>query len=230
MIPNVRKPFFRFLTALAIPLCGQFAGAAIVFSENFEGATNAFGLPTYNYTANYTLANTLTSPGLKYAHGGAPAGGAEIAFQTTFNGPVLSLADLGYNAGAVDSGTLSLNLAAQFSTYQSQNDYAVFTVRFLDATGVGIGDAVNLGGSAFVASLPGGTGSRGWGATSESGAVPVGARSIALSLTQVKTPQGAYTDGYVDNMSVSVIPEPGTWMLCVLATAACMTRRQRRSH
>jgi hypothetical protein len=222
---------FRLLTgpalALAIPLFCQSAGAAIVFTETFEGNTNTFGLPTYNYTANYTLANSLASPGAKYAHGGNPAGGGEVAFQQSFSGPVLSLTTLGYSNATVDSGTLSLNLTAQFSTYQSQNDYALVTVRFLDALGVDLGAAVSIGSSAFVTQLPGGGGSRGWGETSLSGAIPVGTRSLSLGLTEVKTPQGAYTDGYVDNVSVAVVPEPGTWLLCVAGAAAGLIRRQR---
>ena len=230
MISNFSNRLTRSMVGLSLALLSPLAGAAIVFTENFEGATNQFGLPVYNYTSNYTLANTLASPGLQYAHGGAPAGGAEVAFQVTFDGPVLSLSALGYNVGAVDSGTLSLNLAAQFSTYRSQNDYALFTAQFLDGSGLAVGDAINVGGSAFVVALPGGTASRGWGSASESGVIPVGARSIALSLTQVKTPQGAFTDGYVDNLSVAVIPEPGTWMLCAVAAASCVTRRRRRSH
>lgn len=217
------------MLGLLIPLLGPSADAATVFTENFEGGTNAFGLPVYNYTANYTLANGLTSPGTKYGHGGNPAGGDGVTFQKVFTGPILSLSTLGYDNLAIDSGNYTLSLTAQFSTYQGQNDYAVVTVRFLDALGVGIGTSVDIGGSTFVSALPGGGSSRGWAEASQSGSIPVGARSLALTLTEAKTPQGAYIDGYVDNVSVAVIPEPSAWLLSLSGMTGWLVRRQRKA-
>jgi len=214
---------------LLLPLLAPTAGAATVLLETFEGGTNVFGLPTYNYTANYTLANGLASPGLKYAHGGNPAGGNGVTFQTTFNGPTYNLATLGYNSLAIDSGSLTLSLAAQFSTYESQNDYAVVTVQYLDSLNAAIGTPLAIGSSAFVSALSGGTGSRGWGETSLSGVIPAGARSFSISITEAKTPQGAYIDGYVDNVSVIVVPEPSACLLGLAGAVGLLARRQRRS-
>ncbi|GAA5115520.1 hypothetical protein JIN84_20310 [Luteolibacter yonseiensis] len=214
---------------LLIPLFAPSAGAATVLLETFEGGTNVFNLPTYNYTANYTLANGLASPGFKYAHGGNPAGGNAVTFQTTFNGPTYNLATLGYDGIAIDSGALTLSLAAQFSTYESQNDFAVVTVQYLDSLNAAIGTPLAIGGPAFVAALSGGTGSRGWGEASLSGIIPTGARSFSISITEGKTPQGAYIDGYVDNVSVSVVPEPSACLLGLAGTVGLLVRRQRRS-
>lgn len=213
---------------LLIPLLAPSAGAATVFLETFEGGSNIFSLPTYNYSANYTLANSLATPGTKYAHGGNPAGGSEVIFQTTFNGPTYNLATLGYDSIAIDSGAVTLSLAAQFSTYQGQNDYAVVTVRYLDSLNAAVGTPLAIGSSAFVAALSGGTSARAWGETSLSEAIPFGARSFSVSITEAKTPQGAYIDGYVDNVSVSVVPEPSACLLGLAGAVGLLVRRQRR--
>lgn len=225
----LKKRFSGSSLALLIPLLSPSADAATVLLETFEGGTNLFSLPTYNYSANYTLTNSLATPGTKYAHGGNPAAGNGITFQTTYNGPTYILANLGYDSSTVDSGAVSLNLAAQFSTYQGQNDYAVVTVNYLDSLNAAVGTPLAIGSSAFVTALSGGGGSRAWGETSLSGLIPSGARSFSVSITEAKTPQGNFIDGYVDNVSVSVIPEPSTCLLGLAGTVGLLVRRQRRS-
>ena len=218
----------NFLLWVTIPALWQSASAATVFSETFEAGTNAFGLPTYGYSENYTLANTLTpSSGSRYAHGGNPAGANGITFAVSFSAPELSLAGLGYSNASIDSGTLTLSLAGQFSTYQSQNDFAVVSVQFLDGVGANLGTAVEIGGSGLVSGLAGGTGSRGWANASQDAAVPTGARSMVISVSENKTPQGAYIDGYVDNVTVAIIPEPSS-LLLGFATALPLFMRRRR--
>ncbi|MBK1882550.1 hypothetical protein JIN85_08990 [Luteolibacter pohnpeiensis] len=222
--------FANRLVRFAIPLIAfaQIGSAAVVFTEDFEGGTNAFGLPTYGYNENYTLANSLTpAAGSRYAHGGNPAGAGEVMFEVSFSAPELSLTELGYTNEMVDSGTLNLTLAAQFSTYQSQNDFAIVSVQFLDALGGNLGSPIEIGGSDFVSTLSGGTGSRGWDTDSLESAIPVGARSMLLSVSENKTPQGAYIDGYVDNVTVSIVPEPSAIFLCIAGLLPWFFRRQR---
>lgn len=218
---------------LAIALATtSLSSAATLISENFEGSgtANIFGMPTYAYTANYTQANTQTpSPGLRYAHGGEPAGGSGVNFTSSFAVPTLTLTSFGFSTAQIDSGNLSFNLAAQFSTYSTQNDYAVVSVQFRDATSTNIGSPVQIGSSALVAALPSNGAStplRGWTTDSLSGSVPVGTREVVVTMFQTKTPQGTYTDGYVDNVSLTVVPEPSSMLLSLVGGMFLLRRRK----
>lgn len=205
------------------------SGAATLINESFEGGSNVFNLPTYAYTEGYTLTNTLVpSPGLRYAHGGNPAGGNNVAFTQTFSIPTLMLTSFGFTTEQIDGGTVGFNIASQFSTYQGQNDHAVISLQFRDGSSQPIGSPVTIGGSAFVTALAGGTGNRAWGSASQDGLVPTGARELVVTLAETKTPQGAYIDGYVDNvrLDMNVVPEPGSAMLGLLGGVMLLRRRR----
>lgn len=220
------------LKSLILPLAlasAPLSGAATLINEGFEGGSNVFGMPTYAYTEGYTLTNTLTpSPGLRYAHGGNPAGGNNVVFTQTFSIPTLMLASFGFTNEQIDAGTVAYDFASQFSTYQNQNDFAVISLLFRDGTSQAIGSAIEIGSSALVSGLAGGTGSRDWGSASQGGFVPAGAREVVVTLAETKTPQGAYIDGYVDNvrLDINVVPEPGSLMLC-LAGGTLFLRRKK---
>lgn len=205
------------------------SGAATLVNEGFEGGTNVFNMPTYAYTANYTQANTLTpASGLRYAHGGNPAAGTNIVYTQNFSGPTLLLTSFGFNATDIDSGLVAFDFTGQFSTYQSQNDYAVVSILFRDGTGTPIGSAVSIGSQALVSALAGGTGNRAWGSDSQTGFVPSGARDIVMSVAETKNAEAVYIDGYVDNirLDVNVVPEPGSVMLGLLGSVMLLRRRK----
>lgn len=205
------------------------SGAATLINEGFEGGSNVFNLPTYAYTEGYTLTNTLVpAPGLRYAHGGNPAGGNNVAFTQTFSIPTLMLTAFGFTTEQIDAGTVGFNIASQFSTYQGQNDHAVISLQFRDGSSQPIGSPVEIGGSAFVTALAGGTGNRSWSSASQDGLVPAGARELVVTLAETKTPQGAYIDGYVDNvrLDMNVVPEPGSAMLGLVGGLLILRRRK----
>ncbi|MFN0129984.1 MAG: PEP-CTERM sorting domain-containing protein [Verrucomicrobiales bacterium] len=219
-------------TAAAAILTGGllFSGsvsAVVVFSEDFDGATNQFGMPTYAYADNYTQPNVLTpGGGVNYGHGGGGVGGQ---ISTNDFGPVsVSIVTLELPTGVIDSGLGTYNFYAQFSTYLTQNDYAEITLTFKDGANADVGSPVAIGGSAFVTGLGSGPSGREWGASSLSGAIPAGARSASILLAETKTAGGTNIDGYVDNISLNVqpVPEPGTASLLLLGLAGLLRRRR----
>jgi len=208
---------------------GPTASAAVVFTEDFEGATNQFGMPTYAYADNYTQPNALTpAGGLNYAHGGAGVSGG-ISFNDF--GPIAAtlLVD-GVDTILIDAGQATYNFYGQFSTYLGQNDFAEISLTFKDGANADIGAPLVIGGEAFVAALDGGGGARAWGADSLAGTIPVGARSVSISLRETKSAGGTVIDGYVDNVQVSAqaVPEPGAAALLCGSMAGWLLRRRRR--
>jgi hypothetical protein len=228
----MKRRFHSSITTAAAILTGGllFSGpvsAAVVFSEDFEGATNQFGMPTYAYSQNYTEPNGLTPVGgVNYGHGGAGVNGS---VSTNTFGPVsVSIVTLELPTGAIDSGLGTYNFYAHFSTYLAQNDYAEITLTFKDGANADVGSPVAIGGSAFVSGLGSGASGREWGANSLSGAIPAGARSASILLAQTKSAGGTNIDGYVDNISLNVqpVPEPGTASLLLLGVAGLLRRRR----
>lgn len=208
---------------------GPTASAAIVFSEDFEGATNQFGMPTYAYADNWTQPNALVpAGGLNYGHGGA---GITNSVSTNTFGPVsASLLVDGVDTILIDAGQATYNFYGQFSTYLGQNDYAEVSLTFKDGANADIGAPLVIGGEAFVTALDGGGSDRAWGANSLAGTIPVGARSISITLRETKSAGGTNIDGYVDNVQLSAqaVPEPGTTALLFGGMAGWLLRRRRR--
>jgi hypothetical protein len=227
---SVIKPVCSGLAILA----GSFsfmgsAQAVTLLSENFEGAANIFGGGTYNYSQNYTLPNLLVpGGGLTYMTGKAGINGSVST--NTFSAGSFSLLTGGINGGQIDGGLVTYNLYAQFSTYYGQNDHGTLSVQFLDASSSPLGAAQQIGGAAFVSALGGGTGLRDWGADSLSGLVPSGARFASIQIFEVKTANGTSIDGYMDNVNISiaVVPEPGSMALLALGGGLAALARRRR--
>lgn len=219
-------------SGLAI-LAGSFsfmgtAQTVTVLNEGFEGAANVFGTSTYNYSANYTLPNSLTpAGGLKYMLGGPGITGQVST--NVFSAGSFSLLTGGITGGQIDGGLVTYNFYAQFSTYYGQNDNGTLSVQFRDAGSNPLGSAFQIGGAAFVSALGGGSGLRDWGADSLTGLVPAGARSATIQIFEVKTAGGTAIDGYMDNVnvSISVVPEPGAVALLALGGGLLAFARRR---
>jgi len=226
-------------SGLAI-LAGSFsfmgdAQAVTLLSEDFEGGANVFNTGTYNYAANYTLANLLTpGGGLKYMKGGPGISGSVSTNIFSAGGPI-NLLTGGITGGDIDGGTIGYNIYAQFSSYLTQGDYATLSVQFLDAASSPLGSSLQIGGDAFTAALPTGaigsyTDAKAWGADSLAGIVPLGARFATVQIFDVKTAAGTAIDGYMDNISFTIdaVPEPSSVALLALGGGLALLGRRRR--
>jgi hypothetical protein len=125
----------------------------------------------------------------------------------------------GATGAAIASGQATYNLTGFFSTYLTQDDVSTLRVRFLDAGDVELG-AAEVGGQAFLATLPVTADKTDWGQDSAAGAVPIGTASVAVEILATSTDENH--DGYLDlvGFSISQVPEPTSVVLTGLAFAA----------
>jgi len=238
MKKHLRTPSSSIASAAAILAGGVLftgpARAALLLSEDFEALENAFGMGTYAYSQNYTLPNTLTPDGgLQYGRSGNG-----IPNQVSTNSfplaPLSLTAGTGITATQIDSGLGRYDFRGQFSTWRLQGDYAQIDITFKDAANVAIGNPVTIGGAAFTAALAAGqnpkyTDARAWGESALQGIVPTGARTLDVILSATKTADGTAIDGYVDNISLTIVPvpEPTTFGLVGCAALGWLRRRRR---
>ncbi|MCY2966244.1 MAG: hypothetical protein NT069_21870 [Planctomycetota bacterium] len=135
---------------------------------------------------------------------GGPSNAASSASQ---------LIDVSSEASAIDAGDVTFSLAAYLGGFSSQRDHAVLEIDFLNAADSSIGfDSIgpvsNTERSNLTGLLP----------RSSFGAIPVGTRTIDVTLWMTRV-DGAYNDGYADNLSLiltaspSSVPEPSTFAL-----------------
>jgi hypothetical protein len=101
-------------------------------------------------------------------------------------------------APEIDAGTVTATLSALEGGFDTQEDYATVTLRYLDASGQTI-DLISL--------APVTEQERG-GATellphTDSGKVPAGTRALQVTIDAVRF-AGSYDDGYADNVNVSL--------------------------
>ncbi len=222
-------------TALASSIFGS---NIIVNGDAESGPASALGYDVvgatgFVTTGNFTTVSYTAAGGFPVAGDpGVSAGGSN--FFAGGPGESLSTAtqtiDLSSGASFIDLGTSSYALSAYLGGFATQSDNAVLTVSFLgslnnllDSTSLGPvtnGDRGNLTGLLF---------------RSTSGFVPVGARSASVLLTMTRA-EGAYDDGYADNLSLVLrqgadpggVPEPATWAMMIVGFGAAGSMIRRR--
>jgi hypothetical protein len=139
------------------------------------------------------------------------------------------LIDISSGSAFIDLGASSYALSAYLGGFSSQRDNAVLTIQFLDGLSALLG-TTSIG--------PVTNGDRG-NATgllfrSASGFVPIGARAVNVTL-QLSRVDGAYNDGYADNLSLVLtggtgggVPEPATWAMMIVGLGAVGSVLRRR--
>src|SRR5690349_18723625 len=120
---------------------------------------------------------------------GGPSGDANALTQAV---------DVSGAAAEIDGGGLTATVAGDFGGYAGQNDSASLTVTFLSAAGAALGTLASP--PVTLADRNGGTALL---FRTASGAVPAGTRSLGVGLDMVRV-DGAYNDGYADNLSVTL--------------------------
>lgn len=150
----------------------------------------------YGAPGGYPDANTPGAPGRgnQFFDGGA-----------TGNSGLSQTADVSAAAGTIDAGGVPFNLSGWLGGYSSQNDRVGLTATFQDGSGKALGTA----------SIPAVTNSDRGDTTeflqrSATGALPAGTRSVKVALAFTWT-VGDTTDGYADNLSLTIgaqVPTP----------------------
>ncbi|HKS37018.1 MAG TPA: PA domain-containing protein [Verrucomicrobiae bacterium] len=181
------------------PLC-RVGGTA---NPGVGGGWSTFS--TYLYSANYTMPGPAGS-GLQYLRP-YPPNTYDVGPSSTNMTQLVSLTTT-LTPAKIDSGLGQFTMSAWFCTYRTDNDNSELTLDFLDASNAPVGTPVVLGGFDFVSLLPEADNgrylnAREWGQGSETGTIPVGARTARIVI-QSHSLSGA-PDGYVDLVSLDVV-------------------------
>ena len=169
---------------------GSFSGDRVGAVPGWRISGN-FTVTRYGGSASSGSFPSLTSPGPSTRGLNMFTGGPD-----NVNSDASQTIDVSSAAGMIDANNVSFELSGFFGGFAAQNDNAVLTATFKNALGVAIGsrftgsvsrdDRRNITGL-----LPRAT----------SGDVPVGTRQIDITL-QMRRTDGAYNDGYADNLSL----------------------------
>ena len=192
-------------------------GSNLIVNGNAEvGAGSLSGndieaVPGFTTTGAFTVVQYAAGGGFPVATDPGPADRGLNFFAGGPNNASSSAAQLISllpEASVINAGNAAFTLSAYLGGFSGQNDNAVLSLSFLGAGGVALGSA-QIG--------PVSSADRG-GATgllfrSANGFVPVGAQSVNVNLQMTRT-DGAYNDGYADNLSLvlnqSPVPEAST--------------------
>ena len=233
---------FALFALLALASAPALASGNLLVNSGAEaGPASAIGeqvvtVPGWTLDGNFTVVTynpdfggpSTSSPGpagrgLNYFAGG-PGNGLSSASQTL---------DLSSYQSWFASHALAFTLSGWLGGFESQNDNAVLSVRFLDAQGnelefastnsISAGDRNNVTGLLFLST-----------GFADSANVHLSPVQAVVTLTMTRT-DGSYNDGYADNLSFTIddgvpaaVPEPGTtalWLAGLAGVGWCARRR-----
>src|SRR3954447_25583883 len=203
------------LSALAALLIASPARAAVPAgnllanpgAEAAPGATDSSGIvppPGWTVDGNFTVVAYGTSAFPTVEEGAAIGGGTNFFAGGPGNDASAGAQIVNVSGAAteIDAGQVSMTLAALLGGYETQEDAATVTASALDAAGAVIGTA-SIG--------PVDSATRGQRSTmiarSATVAVPAGTRLITVRIAATRT-EGDYNDGYIDNVSLSLLGAP----------------------
>jgi hypothetical protein len=137
---------------------------------------------------------------------------------------IFQLVDISSDAALIDLGTATVSLNWQYADNDPADTGSVTISFFSDVAGTtSIGTALTTG--ALARTLFDGTSPAPWEDASLSGSVPIGARSLSIQLTTVRT-SGSAGNVHFDDFSGTIIPESGAALLGSLGMLALLRRRR----
>lgn len=176
----------------------------------------------YPYTSNYSGNPAPPASGDWHFTGGFGTSEGQVLLTQSID------VSGGSAAALIGSGAAQYKLSGFFSSYREQGEASIVRATFLDGMGASLGMS-EVGGPAFVASLPITNGQVDWGMDEVLGAIPSGTVSVDV---EVLAGGGSTNfDGYLDNVSFMVVPEPvgaGALIMGAVGSAGLLRRRDRR--
>ena len=173
----------------------------------------------YAYSHDGSL-NSSGSAIPDYANGGPLAGGGSFYFTSNANSPDNDVDNAIFQdvdvSGVVAGGEVPFSLSAYFSSFASQGDFGTVSVEFLDAAGMSLGVTSIVDSDTTT-----------WTRESAQGVIPASASVARVSA--YGTALGGGPDGYIDNISLSVVPEPAGLGLSLIGLGGISLWRRRRS-
>lgn len=226
------------MTAAPVAASASIFGSNLIVNGDAESGAGALNdsstvaVPGFVTVGNFT-AVVYNAPGGFPVTGdpGVSAGGANFfaGGPNNANSSASQAIDLSSGAAFIDTGTSAFALSAYLGGFETQDDNAVLTIRFLDQLNAVLG-SVTLG----PVTEPERSGVTGLLFRSTSGFVPIGARTADVQLNMTRL-QGSYNDGYADNLSLVLrgpagggVPEPATWALMLIGFAGVGLGLRRR--
>lgn len=166
-----------------------------------DGGTPVTAIPDWAAAGNFDVINYGASGGYPVATDPGPdtrgknffGGGPDDEVSTG-----TQLIDVSQMAAVLDGGNTSYTLSAYLGGYQDQDDNAVLSIQFQDASGKALGQAQI--GPVMAADRNNATGLL---PRTTQGTVPGGARKILVTLTLTRV-SGSANDGYADNLSLTL--------------------------
>ena len=234
-------------TTSLISLTGAFAfagaaSASVVFTEDFESGTTqwAQGFGTYGTSDNYSGSSHGQIPGGGSTYGnliasaGSAVDGGPITTQSIDLAGLLTSGEL----SAVASGTATWAFGAWLASYTADDETTLLTIEWFDAAGgagTSLGTQTLADGSVstgVLQSIDGGNPPsagttwtpKNWSEYAVTGSVPTGAASFEITYQG----QGGVNnnDGYADNLTLTVVPEPTVTLLGGLGAMLLLRRRR----
>ena len=195
-------------------VAGSFGSVQILDWQGAGAAGHGFA---YNYAQNYdNRVGGFVPPGNDgasgedyYFNGGSDVDGSLEGIYQDID------VSGGATGAAIAGGQATYNLSAYFSSYLTQGDFGNVSAEFFDAGGSSLGS---------VAVSDDDTSQ--WTLAGANGPVPIDTASVRIA--SVGTALSGNADGYVDNVSFSIVPEPSSSLLVGFGFAAVAAVRRRK--
>jgi hypothetical protein len=190
-------------------------------------------VPGWTTTDNFTVVQygassaPLVAPGAGFGNNFFSGGPGSTSLPgtggATYTDQATQFIDVSNLSGLIDLSKVAYSLSGFFGGFLNQNDNASLFATFLNVSNTTIGTSAVVGG--FNSTKRQGLTELLFG--SGGGTIPVGTRSVEITLVMTKI-EGFYDDGYADNLAfvATATPEPSMWALAGLGLCGLLAARK----